>query len=99
MKDTVPASYSTQSRNKYLGNSLAVQGLGLCAFTAVARVQSLVGELKSRKPRGTAKKTKNKITKTSTQDRHHSFFLSLTHSFIEQVVECSMFLALSWSLD
>ena len=37
------------------GNSLAVQGLGLGAFTAVARVQSLVREIRSRKPCGMAK--------------------------------------------
>ena len=33
-----------------IGNSLAVQWLGLGTFTAVARVQSLVGELRSHKP-------------------------------------------------
>ena len=32
------------------GNSLAVQGLGLSAFTAVASFESLVRELRSRKP-------------------------------------------------
>ena len=37
------------------GNSLAVQRLGLWAFTAGAWVQSLVGELSSYKPQGTAK--------------------------------------------
>ena len=39
-----------------VGNSLVVQWLGLYAFTAQAIVQSLVGELKSHKPRGEAKK-------------------------------------------
>ena len=34
----------------YQGNSLAVQWSGLRAFTAVAQVQSLVRELRSRKP-------------------------------------------------
>ena len=34
------------------GSSLVVQWLGLNAFTAVAWVQSLIGELKSCKPRG-----------------------------------------------
>ena len=38
-----------------IGNSLAVHWLGLSAFTAGARVQSLVGELRSRKPRNVAK--------------------------------------------
>ena len=33
-----------------IGDSLAVQWLGLGTFTAVAQVQSLVGELRSRKP-------------------------------------------------
>ena len=35
-----------------MGNSLAVQWLGLHAFTSVARVQSLVGELRSLKTCG-----------------------------------------------
>ena len=36
-----------RSRQKsYLENSLAVQWLGLTAFTAMAQVQALVGELK-----------------------------------------------------
>ena len=38
------------------GNSLAVQWLGLGAFTARARVQSLVGKLRSCKPRDGPKK-------------------------------------------
>ena len=37
-------------RRCYRGNSLAVQWLGLSAFTAGVRVQSLVGELRSCKP-------------------------------------------------
>ena len=44
-------------KNSPLGNSLEVQWLGLGAFTAVAQVQSLVGELRSCKPHGVAKKT------------------------------------------
>ena len=40
--------------------SLAVQWLGLQAFTAGAQVQSLVGELRSHKPQGMAEKTKQK---------------------------------------
>ena len=41
-----------------LGNSLVVQWLGLHAFTAVARVQSLFGELRSHKLRSAVKKIK-----------------------------------------
>ena len=43
---------------KLPGNSLAVQWLGLCASTAGAQVRSLVGELRSCKPHGRAKKKK-----------------------------------------
>ena len=39
------------------------QWLGLGAFTALAWVQSLVGELRSQKPRGAAKKKKEKKKK------------------------------------
>ena len=42
------------------GNSLAVQWLELGAFTAAARVQYLVGELRSHKPRSVAKKKKRR---------------------------------------
>ena len=41
-----------------MGNSLVVQWLGLGAFTARARVHSLVRELKSCKPCGVARKIK-----------------------------------------
>lgn len=64
-----------------------------------AQIQSLVGELKPHEPHGMVKQTKTNQKKTSIQDRCHSFFLSfhsLTHSFIEQTVEGSMFLAPSW---
>ena len=37
-----------------------IQGLGLSTFTAGARVQSLVRELRSCQPRGTARKKKKK---------------------------------------
>ena len=40
------------------GNSLVVQWLGLHTLTAMGRVESLVGELRSHKPRGLAKKKK-----------------------------------------
>ena len=33
-----------------------------CAFIAVSQVQSLVGELRSRKPHGTAEKTNKNLT-------------------------------------
>ena len=49
--------------NNISGNSLALQWLGLCAFTAGAQVQSLEGELRSRKPYDIAKNKKtNKIS-------------------------------------
>ena len=46
---------------KKIGNSLAVQWLGLQAF--IARVQSLVEELRSCKPQGTSKREKKKKEK------------------------------------
>ena len=39
-------------------NSLVIQWLGLSSFTAVAQVQSQIGELRSCKQRGAAKKQK-----------------------------------------
>ena len=51
-------SLSDSYKNTCLGNSQVVQQLELCAFTAMARVQSLVGELRSRKQRSMAKKKK-----------------------------------------
>ena len=51
-----------QLRVRKIRKSLAVQWLGLNAFTAmVARVPSLVRELRSRKPMGGAKQRKEKI--------------------------------------
>ena len=44
-----------------LGNSLAVQWLGLGALTAGAWVPSLVREPRSCKPRSTAKKKRSEI--------------------------------------
>jgi len=38
-----------KNKNKYLGNSLAVQWLGLHTFTSGAQVPSLVGKLRSHK--------------------------------------------------
>ena len=43
-----------------LGSSLAVQWLGLAAFTAVDKAQSLVGELRSYTPCGIYKLKKKK---------------------------------------
>ena len=37
-------------KNRLIGNSLAIKWLGLGAFTAVAKVQSLEAELRSHKP-------------------------------------------------
>ena len=51
-------------------NYLAVQWLGLRALTAVAQVQSLLGELRSYKPQGTAKKQKTKQN-SSNKIKHH----------------------------
>ena len=51
------------------GNSLAVQWLGLWAFTAGAWVQSLVRELSSYKPQGTAKGKKACGTQDSAETR------------------------------
>ena len=44
-------------------NSLAVQWLGLSAFTVRPGVWSLIGELRSCMPRGAAKKTKTNLSK------------------------------------
>ena len=43
----------------FLGNSLVVQWLGLGAFTAMAWVQTLVGELRSHFPQATQRSQKN----------------------------------------
>ena len=55
------------SKKPQRGSSLVVQWLGLGSFTAVARVPSLVGELRSHKMHGTAKKKKasKKLDNTS----------------------------------
>ena len=47
-----------------MGNSLVVQWLGLSAFPVVAQVQYLVGELRSHKPPGVAKKHPRNKTQT-----------------------------------
>ena len=52
--------YKGDIKTADLGNSLVVQWLGLCAFTARAQVRSLVGELRSRKLHGAAEKKKKK---------------------------------------
>ena len=43
---------------KTCGSSLVVYWLGFSTFTAMVQVQSLVGELRSYKPHGAAKKQK-----------------------------------------
>ena len=45
-----------------LGNSLPVQWLGLGTFTAMAQVQSLVGEPRPHKPSSAVKKQKKSVT-------------------------------------
>ena len=61
--------------NKIQGNPLAVQWLGLGAFTAVAKVQSLLGELRSHKPHVASKKKKVN-TASSRKWCKHTFFNS-----------------------
>ena len=51
----------SNDQNAIIGNSLVVQWWGLGAFTDGARVWSLVGELRSCKPRGEAKKKKKQL--------------------------------------
>ena len=48
------------NKQKMSGNSLAVQWLGLRAFSALVQVQSLVGKLQSCKLHGLTKKKKKK---------------------------------------
>ena len=45
-------------KGEYQGNSLVLQWLGLCTFTTVAQVQSLVSKLRYYKLYGKAKKKK-----------------------------------------
>ena len=47
-------SMVTTNQKNTVGNFLVAQWLGLGAFTDEAQVQSLFGELRSHKPRGTA---------------------------------------------
>ena len=58
---------------KRTGNSLAVQWLGLRAFTAVAWVQSLVRELRSHKPGSTAKKKKKRMDERGINRKNDRF--------------------------
>ena len=55
----------------WFGNSLTMQWLGLCTPTAVGLGSFLVGELKSYKPRGTAK--------TKKQNKKDLWFSSIFH--------------------
>jgi len=52
------------------GNSLVVQWLGLTFFTAVAWIQSLVGELRSYKMHGMAKNKKEKNCHRIIHNKH-----------------------------
>ena len=70
-------------KQRTLGNSLAVQWLGLGAFTAVAQVQSLVRELRSRKPHSTAK---NKQTSKQTNRGPSTLLYLITSSFLQVLV-------------
>ena len=58
-QNTLIYTCTVLSTNSITGNSLVVQWLGLHAFTAGARVQSLVRELKSCVPCGVAKNNNN----------------------------------------
>ena len=58
-----PMSQILKLKNPGFGNSLTVQWLGFGAFTAVAWVQSLVGELRYCKPQGMAKKKGERVKK------------------------------------
>ena len=83
------------------GNSLAVQWLGLRAFTALVQVQSLVGELRPRKPRGKKKKRiflgiytlQRRNTHRVSQQTHYS--ISMICRFAASTEE---FYASKWSL-
>ena len=65
----------------FYGNSLVVQWLELGAFTARAWDQSLVGELRSRKPRGVAciNKFKNIIKQTNKPKNPELFTLQISN--------------------
>ena len=54
-------NYDSSDKSQRGGNSLGVQWLGLHAFTARGRVQSLVGELRSHKLCSGAKKKKASV--------------------------------------
>ena len=83
MKPNLPNFFFCEScfqchiKNLCLGNSLAVQSLGRGAFTAVAWVQSLVGELRSCKLHNVPPKKNLCLT----QD-HKDFILFSSRSFI-----------------
>ena len=57
-------------RNAKDGSSLEVQWLGLCAFTAGDRVQSLVRELRSHKSCDMAKKKRKKKRVGGGREKH-----------------------------
>ena len=74
------------------GNSLAVQWLGLSTFTAMAQVQSLVGEVRSQKLCGIAKKKKKaeRERKQPNLQSHYNVIILLsveyTHTFIPYII-------------
>ena len=72
------AAHHSVSNTVYHGNSLAIHWLGLGAFTAGGQVQSLVGELRTRKPYGTTKKKKTHYVPGVLEARntHHHYHFS-----------------------
>ena len=63
----MPGYLEFPSKKRKLGSSLAVQWLGLIAFTAMDQIQSLVRELRPHKLSSAAKKKKKKEEKISGQ--------------------------------
>ena len=56
-----PPNHNKIKIKRLTGNSLVVQQLRLCAFAAEGTGSILVGELRSHRPYGTAKKRKKKL--------------------------------------
>ena len=70
--------FSLNKKKFITGNSLVVQWLGLGTFTAGARVQSLVGKLRSHKLCSTAKKKKKKKV-------HYKYYLETLLCFLKKL--------------
>lgn len=64
------SSLSSLKRTAEQRNSLVVQRLGFCAFGAVGPGSILVGDLKSYKPCGAAKKKKEELSTTTIYLEH-----------------------------